>query len=73
MSLSPQVQEHLNDAVSSVRAALWHGSKNERPSTLSSLAKILNEIDLITKQDDALDKIDSLMEDLKSGKFEEDD
>jgi len=65
MALSPQVSEHLNDAMSSIRSALWHGSKNERPSTITQIAKVLNEIDIITKHDDALDSIDNIMKDMK--------
>jgi len=66
MALSPQVIEHLNDAISSVRSALWHASKNERPSTITQIAKILNEIDVISAHDDALDSIDNILNDLKN-------
>ena len=71
MALSPQVTEHLNDALSSVRSALWHASKNERPSTITQIAKILADIDVIAAHDDALDSIDSILQDLKN-KEEED-
>jgi hypothetical protein len=73
MSLSPQVTEHLNDAMSSIRSALWHGAKNERPSTITQIAKVLNEIDVISKHDDALDTIDSLMKDMKDIHMDMDD
>lgn len=63
--LSPQVQEHLNDALSSMRTALWHASKNERPSTLSQIAKIVNDIDIVSSHEDVMDTIDSMMDDLK--------
>lgn len=66
MALSPQVTEHLNDAISSVRSALWHASKNERPSTITHIAKILNDIDVISSHDEALDSIDSILQDLKN-------
>jgi hypothetical protein len=63
--LSPQVNEHLNDAMSSMRAALWHASKNERPSILTQMAKILNDIDSVSSHEDVMDTIDSMMKDLE--------
>ena len=66
MALSPQVTEHLNDAISSIRSALWHASKNERPSTITQIAKILNEIDVISTHDEALDSIDSILQDIRN-------
>ena len=65
MALSPQVSEHLNDAISSVRSALWHASKNERPSTITQIAKLLNDIDSINAHDEVLDSIDNLLQDIK--------
>ena len=66
MALSSQVTEHLNDAISSIRSALWHASKNERPSTITQIAKILNEIDVISTHDEALDSIDSILQDIRN-------
>ena len=63
--LSPQVQDHLTDALSSMRSALWHAAKNERASTLSQIAKIVNDIDCVVSQESILDTIDSMMDDLK--------
>lgn len=65
MSLSPQVNDHLNDAMSSMRSALWHASKNERPTILSQIAKVLNDIDSISSHEDVMDTIDSMMKDLE--------
>ena len=64
--LSPQVNDHLNDAMSSMRSALWHASKNERPSVLTQMAKILNDIDSVSSHEDVMDTIDSMMKDLES-------
>ena len=72
MALSPQVSEHLNDAISSVRSALWHASKNERPSTITQIAKLLNDIDSINAHDEVLDSIDNLLQDIKHRKDEGD-
>ena len=66
MALSSQVNEHLNDALSSMRSALWHAAKNERPSTLTQLSKILNDIDLVRSHEEVLDTIDSMMKDLEN-------
>ena len=63
--LSSQVKEHLNDAISSMRSALWYASKNERPSVLTQMAKILNDIDSVSSHEDVMDTIDSMMNDLK--------
>ena len=63
--LSPQVKEHLNDAMSSMRSALWHASKNERPTILTQMAKILNDIDGVSSHEDVMETLDSMMEDLK--------
>ena len=65
MSLSPQVNDHLNDAMSSLRSALWHASKNERPTILSQIAKVLNDIDSISSHENVMDTIDSMMKDLE--------
>ena len=65
MALSSQVNEHLNDALSSMRSALWHAAKNERPSTLTQLSKILNDIDLVRSHEEVLDTIDSMIQDIK--------
>lgn len=65
MSLSSQVNEHLNDAMSSMRSALWHASKNERPTIIVQLSKILNDIDGIASHEDIMDSLDSLMKDME--------
>ena len=64
--LSPQVNEHLNDAMSSMRAALWHAAKNERPTILTQMAKILNDIDSVSSHEDVMVTIDSMMKDLEN-------
>ncbi len=64
MSLSPQVNEHLVDAMSSLRSALWHSAKNERPSVITQIAKVLNDVDCISKHDSAMDTIDELLQDM---------
>ena len=65
MSLSPQVNDHLNDAMSSMRSETIHASKNERPTILSQIAKVLNDIDNISSHEDVMDMIDSMMKDLE--------
>ena len=71
MALSSQVSEHLNDAVSSVRSALWHASKNERPSTITQIAKLLADIDSINAHDEVLDSIDNMLQDIRDKEKED--
>ena len=72
MALSSQVSEHLNDALSSVRSALWHASKNERPSTITQIAKLLADIDSINAHDEVLDSIDNMLQDIRDKEKEDD-
>ena len=71
MALSSSVSEHLNDAVSSVRSALWHASKNERPSTITQIAKLLADIDSINAHDEVLDSIDNMLQDIRDKEKED--
>ena len=66
MSLSNNVTEHLNDALSSMRQALWCAAKNERPSSIVSIAKILGEIEMISTQDSCMDTIDRVLKDIEN-------
>jgi hypothetical protein len=65
MSLSSQVSNHLEDALSSMRSALWHAAKNERTSILTQLAKITNDISLVVSHEEVLDSLDSMIQDLE--------
>ena len=61
-SLSPQVQEHLTNAISELRSALWHASRNEQPATLTQISQVINDIDKIATVADIMNHL----EDMKS-------
>ena len=61
-SLSPQVAEHLNEAMSSLRTALWHASRNELPAVLSQIAQLINDCEKVATVSDIL----THLEDMKS-------
>ena len=61
-SLSPQVTEHLNNAMSELRQALWCASKNELPAVLSQIATLINDCEKVSTVSDIL----SHLEDMKS-------
>ena len=57
--LSPKVKESLKEAESSIRNALYWASKNEKPTTIFQLSKILFELDQIEKTEDLIDKLEN--------------
>ena len=59
-SLSPQVQEHLNNAMSELRSALWHGSRNELPAVLSQSAQLINDVEKVATVSDILQHLDEM-------------
>ena len=60
MALSETVQTSLDEATSSLRNALSFAARNERPSTCSSIAKILTEIEHVKGFDDVMDSIERM-------------
>ena len=61
-SLSPQVAEHLNNAMSELRSALWYASRNELPAVLSQIAQLINDTEKVATVSDILQHL----EDMKS-------
>ena len=61
-TLSPQVIEHLTNATSELRSALWHASRNELPAVLSQIAELINSIEKVSTVSDIL----THLEDMKS-------
>jgi len=59
MSLGKNLQENLKEAESSIRNALYWASKNEKPTTIFQLSKILFELDQIEKTEDLIDKLEN--------------
>ena len=66
MTLSHNVTEHLNDALSSMRQALWCAAKNERPCSIISIAKIISEIEMIATHDSCMDTLDKVLKDIEN-------
>ena len=59
-SLSPQVSEHLNNAMSELRSALWHASRNELPAVLSQIAQLINDTEKVATVSDILSHLESM-------------
>ena len=58
MALSQSVSDSLKEAESHIRNALAYSSRQERPSTCESIAKLLADVDNIRYIDDIMDKFD---------------
>ena len=59
-TLSPQVQEHLTNAMSELRSALWHASRNELPAVLSQIAQLINECEKVSTVSDILTHLEDM-------------
>ncbi len=60
MALSEKVEDKLKEAEGVLRDSLYWASKNEKPATILSISKIINELDYLIK----MDKINDRMEDM---------
>ena len=74
-TLSPQVQEHLTNAMSELRSALWHASRNELPAVLSQIAQLSNECEKVSTVSDILSHLEEMKakNDIKWSDFVDDD
>ena len=59
-TLSPQVLEHLNNAMAELRSALWHASRNELPAVLSQIAQLINECEKVSTVSDILSHLEEM-------------
>ncbi len=62
MALTQEVSDTLSEASELIRSALFKVAKNERPSTLSSLVKVLTDLERIAEYDVILDDIDAIID-----------
>lgn len=62
MALTQEVSDTLSEASGLIRSALFKMAKNERPSTLSSLVKVLTDLERIAEYDVILDDIDAIID-----------
>ena len=60
MSISTQVQEHLNNAQAELRSALWHAARNEKPQTITQIAELLSAVDKVATVADIMDHLDNM-------------
>ena len=60
MALSDKVQEHLNNAQSELRSALFHSARNEQPATIQGIANLLSELDKLSTVADILDHLENM-------------
>ena len=60
MSISSKVQEHITNASSELRSALFHAARNEKPATIQAISNLLSELDKIVTVADILEHLDDL-------------
>jgi len=65
MALSQAVQECIDNASGELRNALFKASRSERPTTLSSIAKMITQLDTISRTDELLDSLDTMIDQVK--------
>ncbi len=68
MALSSKVEDSLLEAQGNIRNALANAARCERAVTINAISKLLNDIELLTKFDSLLDKLDE--EEIKPGMTE---
>ncbi|QGT54610.1 hypothetical protein b3_0375 [Synechococcus phage B3] len=61
MALSDKVEDKLKEAEGVLRDAIYWAAKNENPVVISSISKIICEIDMLMKIDKFQDKLEELM------------
>ena len=61
MSLSPRVAEALLEAEGCLRNALHHASRSESPQVITAIAKVLQQVENVNKEQKLREGIDSLI------------
>lgn len=61
MALTEKVEDKLKEAEGILRDSLYWASKNEKPGTILSISKIINELDYLIKMDKINDKMEDLL------------
>ena len=68
MSLSPRVKDALIEASGALRNALHHASRSETPHTISSIARVLQQVESVERETKLNDSISGLFKnDRKKG------
>ena len=60
MSLTPNVQECLDNAAGELRSALYHAARNEKPQTIQQIAELLAAVDKVAAVNDILTHLDKM-------------
>ena len=60
MSLTPNVQECLDNAAGELRSALYHAARNEKPQTINQIAELLAAVDKVAAVNDILTHLDKM-------------
>lgn len=63
--LSSKVKESLEEAQSSLRNALSHAARNEKPIVNKQIAEIMTAIDYLMKMEEVTDRIETMMDKYK--------
>ena len=61
MALSEKVEDKLKEAEGVLRDAVYWAAKNEKPSTINAISKIILEIDALLKIDKFQDKLEDII------------
>lgn len=61
MALSEKVEDKLKEAEGILRDSLYWAAKNEKPGTIHTISKIINELDYLIKMDNINDKMEDLL------------
>lgn len=69
MTLSPRVEESLEDAMSSLRSALAYAARNERVTTCEAISKVMIDLENISRTDALLDTLENMKSDGKDNLF----
>ena len=60
MSLTPNVQECLDNAAGELRSALYHAARNEKPQTIQQVAELLAAVDKVAAVNDILEHLQKM-------------
>jgi len=63
--LNNDVKETLDEAQGLLRSALYKMARQERPSTLHHLTKIITDLEQLVQLDSILDSVDDIMDNNK--------
>ena len=72
MTLSEPLKLEIETSLKHLRNALAFAASTERPNVLTSLSKVINEIDLIQRHDELMDGLDEAIKECEIKRLMED-